>query len=196
VWLDQKTGEWVNLPKTNIFEKGCQLIIAATPEPVSANSWKPFNSRSPKNGLLIANPKLYLQTEAQSIDQLIIHTIDGPTVTQTSVFSQFHGDLGAFEDPKEWQGARVEALLIAYSNISYSDDQWWRKAEAASGKVRARFEEFYDLPKTREWGDYTVSPMPVEAKLEIFVGGRQVASSSGWVAKVIEHDEDVKGLFV
>jgi len=155
---------------------------------------------------VLKKPQVYLKANIQEVNYRSRPTVDGTSWTQTSVFTQFTGELGPFTDPISWNGANFEAVLTATGHDSNRRQQeafggWGtdRKIRAyRSGKwKRLSFTEYYSVPsKWKEEDDASVGPLPITAELTIYVQDRPVFSAIGWPARVSEWDEDVRGLKV
>jgi hypothetical protein len=65
--------------------------------------------------------------------------------------------------------------------------------------LRTQFDEHYGITRAdrERWGDdYSMTPLPIRATLDLLLGERPVARSEGLVAHLREWDEDVRGLHV
>lgn len=189
--------------KPNVFESNWQLTIRGKPKldkaPLpKANRW---SSRH-----LLRDPELEIEANVQNIDHRVHHTVDTVDWTQLSIFSQFTGKLGSFSDPLTWNGASVEAHLTA-SGVGHSQWPWVKKTSERHLHPSEQFEReigsnafrrHYGFPSEADLseGDYSITPLPVTAVLTLYVRDRPVASGRAELAKVWEHDEDVRNLHV
>lgn len=148
------------------------------------------------NQPLLKDPDVSLVTKRQTVDRQFQNTVDGATVIQTNTFDRFRGELGKFSDPNAWADAKIEAIFRA---TSY--DLWLRERTTQQQYETAikEFDEFYSISKElREtWGDSDYEVLPkLDARLVVFMGATKVAYIPGIIARVWEHDEDVRYLHV
>ena len=67
-------------------------------------------------------------------------------------------------------------------------DREWAKEE---------FDKLYIVPSEFQRNDdFAINPLPVSAKITIYLNDRPIYSSSGIMVKIWEHDEDVRNLHV
>lgn len=186
-----------------VFQRNWQLTIRGKPQrdkaPFSrANMW---SSRH-----LLQDPELEIEANVQNIDHRVHQTVDTVDWTQLSIFSQFTGKLGSFSNPLTWNGASVEAHLTA-SGVAHSQWPWVTQTSRRQLDPSEQFEReigndnfvrHYGFPSVANLSeeDYSIKPLPVTAVLTLYVRDRPVASSRAKLARVWEHDEDVRNLHV
>ena len=176
-----------DIPDGTVFDDGCELIIAARPksQPGSAameGGWT--------NDIMMSNPGTTLTSTVQDVSRQTDGTTAGVSVRQTNTFFHFVGTRGSVATTAEWTNAEIEAVLRCRDL-----NPWLR---TAAGDVR-QFDKFYGIsPELRtRWADsdYSVDPR-FPATLILFVNGEQIATLKGIVARVSEHDEDARNLYV
>jgi len=103
--------------------------------------------------------------------------------------------LGILEDPREWDGALFEARLEAINPEAFLLPP---QTQQDFNELANEFDNHYNISTTtrEEHPDYSITALPIIATLELVVGGRTVGMSKGYVARVMEHDEDARGLYV
>lgn len=188
-------GEIVT-PPPFLFENGETLSIRALPKTAPPITF-PINRWSSTH--LISDKYLSLKAREQKVTRKEYHSVDGITYEQTSYFSDFEGDIKSFYDIAQWNGAIIDILL---TNQDPSLIEGLRKSldgedQQDSGQFDDQsFRQEYDIPKSLEEGDYRIMPLPVHARLIVYLRERPIAVSEATLAKVWERDEDVRNLIV
>lgn len=151
--------------------------------------------RWPKQGSLLGrNPPLSLASDRQDLASSSRPTVDGTAYAAIRTFTHFNGELGPFTDPAMWNGAMMDARVVA---IVPRNAPLRLKVDAPF--LRTQFDEHYGITRAdrERWGDdYSMTPLPIRATLDLLLGERPVARSEGLVAHLREWDEDVRGLHV
>jgi hypothetical protein len=179
------------IPPQPIFAESASLEIAMSP---ASDVSQPLQGWSSE--LLLPDPAVKLASTVQSVDQHITPSVDGTEVTQINTFTDFVGELGEYIKPDLWNDATVEAILKVTSR-----DRWLLEASGYQWFPidRDSFRAFYGIDEATEGPladpDYQVEPV-MYATLDIYVAGSKVASLRGIVTRVMEWDEDVRGLHV
>jgi hypothetical protein len=121
---------------------------------------------------------------------------DGPSFSQTSYFTGFEGEVAELADLSRWNGALVEVLLTEGHSSLVTDlaaDLIWpeeaRRSQPTNEPLRG-----YASPTAGEEAvpDYSVMPLPVGARMTLYVKDRPVATSEAHLVKTSQHDEDVE----
>jgi hypothetical protein len=124
-------------------------------------------------------------------------TTAGPQVFPIRRFDHFVGALGDFEQSEIWQHSFLQVLLESKTTDANANNHFLDKVRDQSF---SQFDEKYGItPALREsWAntDCAVLPMPIQANIEITIDGKPVWRSAGQLARVVEGDEDVRGLVV
>jgi TIR domain len=172
-----------------LFLKNAKLLLFAVPS--SATTIPKGGWPWPGKDSLATTASLRLTSEQQTADVQSHGSTAGLWVESLRIFQGFSGTLGALENPRGWEGAWFEARLEA---ISFGPSPISAPRNAAA--LTAQFEKYYGITAAEKEvrADYSITPLPVEATLELFVYGKLVGSSKGFAAKVQEHDEDARGL--
>jgi len=179
----------------NILSKGVELEI------VGISPTEPYPKSLSKgwvDGFLIHKEDFLLTAWEQSFDTRSYPSTAGPYIEQIRTFSNFNADLKEFERLARWKGAILEARLLADPI-----DGWLKSLVKTNESHQAWFDNYYGVTaETHElWdnSDTDVSPIPVSAKLELFINKHKIQTTEewrGWLAKVRLGDEDVRNLCI
>jgi hypothetical protein len=151
-----------------------------------------------KNGFFLSDSLSKLTSITQRFDRNIKATVDGPNLEMVRDYDRFTGILRSFGEDYDWGKASFEGLI----NVS-EFNTWVDSLIDVKKDYQISFEDFsheYQItPEQRrdltEY-DYRVVVYPIRATLEVFCKGKLIGLSHGIVARVYEHDEDVRRLFV
>ena len=184
----------VNKPPPGLFENGETLSIRAVSKNSAGSLRYPLNRWSSRH--LLDSRELVLNAKEQKITRQEHFSVDGISYEQTSYFSGFEGDIKKFFVMTNWNGALLEVHLTKQdpsliAKLKASLD--W-KPEHASDLEDLKRE--YDVAADLEEYDYRVTPLPIHARLVVYVRERPIARSDAVLVSVWEHDEDVRGLVV
>ena len=175
------------IPPQPLFDEGAELTIYLKERTGDSNvepQWL--------NGALIDEPDAILTTRRQTVDRKPDPTVDGMIMEQTNTLDRFQGSLGRFASPGAWANSLIEAI---YRVQGY--EKWLSERDIRPSPDE--FDEFYSISKEtrRNWSnsDYSVRP-ELHATLTVYLGSEPVAHLPGIVARVWEHDEDVRYLYV
>jgi hypothetical protein len=179
-----------------LLETAETLTLRALPEtktrlPFPPNRW---SSRH-----LLGDQGLFLKAREQKVTKKEHRTVDGISYSQTSYFSGFDGNMRGFSDMTLWNGAIIEVLLTKQDPLlvpQLRESLDWNNEPRSVRFEKESFRRSYDITENLEEDDYYITPLPVHAKLVIYVRERPIATSEAILAKVWEHDEDVRNLIV
>jgi hypothetical protein len=124
-------------------------------------------------------------------------SVDGVGVVPNRRFDDFTGYLGLFENNEAWKGAHLQAILESKADDIEALRHYEQRLE---NDLKGVFDEHYRISTLLrtiwENSDYSVAPLPIMAAIEVYVAGKPVWRAEGWLARVWEHDEDVRLLLV
>jgi hypothetical protein len=184
--------ETVKQPPPLLESEESLSLLADTDDPAKLSF--PLNRWSSRH--LLDGKELLLRAKEQNITQRKHYTVDGIGYQQTSYFSGFEGDIRSFFDMTKWNGALIEVLLTKQDpslvdKLKASLD-WEPERKHDLEDLKRR----YDVPSNLEEMDYHITPLPVVARLTIYIRERPIATSEAVLVRAWEHDEDVRGLIV
>lgn len=139
-----------------------------------------------RDGLLLKGP----QTSARLFAN---PSVDGPNERSERTFAALTGSVGAMRRRWRWSSAIFEACVdVNGEDIRFGEA--WDGAQQAD--LTARFDDRYGItPADRDkFVDYSVQPLPISVVLVVYVRNVAVWESDALVARVWEHDEDVRKL--
>lgn len=122
-------------------------------------------------------------------------TVDGTTVTKIVRFNEFVGQLGKFEDRQNLAGSSLVALLSTKTTDFALVNEILDKHRASAQEA---FDDHYKptaSDKTAlEDANSSLAALPLKAVITVYVDGEPIWSSTGYLARLWEGDEDVRGL--
>jgi hypothetical protein len=190
----QPQGEGADASFLEIFKTDVKFHLFGAPTSTAPSVG---TLRWPKEGSLLGRkPPLNLTSDRQTLASSSRPTVDGTAYAAIRTFTDFGGQLGPFTDPATWNGAIMDARVVA---IVPRATPVQGRLEVDAPFLRTQFDEHYRITQADRdrWGDdYSTTPLPIRATLEILLGGRPVGRSQGLVAHLREWDEDVRGLHV
>lgn len=149
---------------------------------------------------LLQKPEFSLEANTQTIMRRRTYSVDGISYRQITTYSNFSGEMGGFVDALRWNGALVEAHLVA-SAPGLAQRLWGSLYEGENlnndfkSYLNKQFSKEYEVPDLKD-SDVSVMPLPSNAKLVLYVHNRPIGTARAILAQVREWDEDVRGLVV
>ena len=186
----------INRPPPRLFDGGESMTVRVVDRNASQSLALPLNAW--KSSHVLKPDSLTLTAHEQTINISTHPTTGGPSYTQSSYFTRFDGDMKSFSDMLSWNGAVFEFVLrkndpelvgslskaLAWDPSDRDDRKWFDET----------LKREYTVPDLGD--DYSITTLPVHARLVLYIRDRPVGKSEAWLVKAWEHDEDVRGLIV
>lgn len=186
-------SEMSQLPP-RLFEKDWKVSIRALmlrgTKELIATKWSsaPLITDKEAQMLLVASD--------QRITERLFRSTASPSFQQISDFADFTGEMGPFSSMTKWNGATIEVHLTAGSPY-LKDKLRTKNSDKESDRLEIEaLKREYDLTEALAFVDYRIDPLPVAAKVTVFVKDRPIATSRATLVAVNEHDGDISGLVV
>lgn len=187
-------GENTEARFLEIFKEGSAVTLYAITKPVpikhKIDDWRDGESTTRR----IA--EVSLESTTQSSSHLTRETVDGAQYQAIRVFDKFSGNVAHLDSLTKWRGALIKIWFKCSIGTAKNPEEMTKEYD--SDRIRNDFRTTYSITpeKEDEWGDYSASPLPILAKLEVSIDGSVIGRTEGYVTRVHEWDEDVRRLHV
>jgi hypothetical protein len=187
--IDEESEKFVQQFEKLLGVDSLLSLKITTNDPVQGRVWlSQFSSRSDDSTSLLKSANIALSEERHP-------TVDGVAITKVLRFNEFVGLLGKFSDRQILPESSLVALLSAKtSEIGLLNEI----SSGHANSARAAFSAHYRLTENEhsawESANTSLVPLPLKAEITVQINGEPVWRNTGYLARVWEGDEDVRGL--
>ena len=122
-------------------------------------------------------------------------TVDGTTVTKVVRFNEFVGQIGKFGDKQVLTESNLVALFSTKTtDFAFLNEITYKYRESAQQTFEDHYKPTAEDKAAWENANSSLIALPLKAVITVYVGGEPIWKSTGYLARVWEGDEDVRGL--
>jgi hypothetical protein len=122
-------------------------------------------------------------------------TVDGTTTTRVFRFNEFVGNLGKFDEKQKLSESSLVAMLASKSkNITLLNEVVGKYKNTSQAAFNSHYKFTGDEKSAWENSNSSLAPLPFRAEITIQVNGEPIWRSTGYLARIWEGDEDVRGV--